>query len=41
MGYKTKKRKTKINHTSKDGVHQFGEKRRNGSSSDFLLGSAD
>lgn len=26
MGFKTKKRKTKINHTSKDGVHQFGEK---------------
>lgn len=26
--YTTEKRKTKINHTSKDGVHQFGEKEK-------------
>jgi hypothetical protein len=28
MGYKTKKRKTKINHTSKDGMHRLGEKEK-------------
>jgi hypothetical protein len=38
MWYTTEKRKTKINHTSKAGLHQL-EKRRNGLFLDLLLES--